>query len=301
MYDVIIIGGGPAGMTAGLYSTWFGLKVLLFDDAEEPSQLALATEIKNYPGIETISGSNLVKAFHDQTEKMGTEIKNEKVSGIKIEGDVKKIFTDKGEYEAKTLIVATGAKHRSGGIPGEKEFTGKGVSYCATCDGHFFVGKEVIVWGGGDTALTYALHLQTIGCKTTVVHRRNTFKASDYNVDKAKEAGVKFILERTLKEVRGDQLVTSVILDDDKEVPTSAVFVAIGEIPSVEILKSIGVKVTDSNFIEADKAQKTNVEGIFAAGDVTANFLKQIIVACGEGAVASKSALDYIQKLKKSD
>lgn len=298
MYDVIIIGGGPAGMTAGLYSTWFGMKVLLFDDIEAPSQLALATEVKNYPGIETITGTDLVKAFHDQTQKMGTEIKNEKVSAIKIEGDTKKVFTDKGEYEAKAIIVCTGAKHRSGGIPGEKEFMGKGVSYCATCDGHFFVGKEVIVWGGGDTALTYALHLQTIGCKTTVVHRRKEFKASEYNVQKAKDAGVKFILEKSLKEIKGEQLVTSAVLDDDTEVPTSAVFVAIGEIPSVELLKSIGVKVTDSNFIEADKAQKTNVEGVYAAGDVTTNYLKQIVVACGEGAVASKSALDYVQSKK---
>ena len=299
MYDVIIIGGGPAGMTAGLYSTWFGMKVLLFDDIESPSQLSLATEVKNYPGIETISGGDLVKAFHDQTEKMGTEIKNEKVSAIKIEGTVKKVFTDKGEYEAKAIIVATGAKHRSGGIPGEQEFMGKGVSYCATCDGHFFVGKDVVVWGGGDTALTYSLHLQTIGCKVTVVHRREEFKASDYNVEKAKEAGVKFVLGRTLKEIRGDQLVTAAVLDDDTEIPTSAVFIAIGEVPSVELLKSAGVEVTESNFIKADKAQKTNIEGIFAAGDVTTNYLKQIVVACGEGAVASKSALDYVQGLKK--
>ena len=298
MYDVIIIGGGPAGMTAGLYSTWFGMKVLLFDDTTAPSQLSLATEVKNYPGIETISGSNLLKAFHDQTEKMGAEIKDEKVSAIKIEGDVKKVFTTNGEYETRAIIVCTGAKHRSGGIPGEKEFMGKGVSYCATCDGHFFVDKDVIVWGGGDTALTYALHLQTIGCRTTVVHRRNTFKASDYNVDKAKEAGVKFILEKTLKEIKGDQLVTGVVLDDDTEVPASAVFVSIGEVPSVELLKSAGVKVTDTNFIEVDKAQKTNIEGIYAAGDVTTNYLKQIVVACGEGAVASKSALDYVQSKK---
>jgi len=299
MYDVIVIGGGPAGFTAGLFSKWFGLNTLVLSDPEMPSQLMLASTIENYPSVDSVSGTELLSRMRKQTEKLGVMVKDEKVSAMKDGGKSKKIITDKGEYDSKALIIATGAKHRSGGIPGEKEFMGRGVSYCATCDGHFFKGKNVIVWGGGDTAMKYAVHLQTIGCKTTLVHRRKDFRASEYNVEQAKKLGVKFILEKSLVEIKGDKLVKSVIMDDKKEVPTSAVFVAIGEVPSVEIVKSVGVKVTEANFIEVDKQQKTNVPGVFAAGDVTTTSLRQVAVSVGEGAIAAKSALDYVQSIKK--
>ena len=299
MKEVIIIGGGVGGLTAALYSKWLGLDVLVFNDPSKPSQLSLATKMENFPSYESISGMEFLEKQRKQVERMEVEIRDEKIVGIKKEGEKIIVFTDKGQEECKALIISTGAEHRKGGLPGEKEFLGKGVSYCATCDGPFFKGKEVVVWGGGDTAMTYATYLQNIGCITTLVHRRKEFKASPTNVEKAKQAGVKFILERTLKEIKGDKLVEKVILDDDTEVKASAVFVAIGEIPSTNIFKAAGIEMTETGFILIkDKTQKTNVENIYAIGDATTSPLKQAIVACGEAAIASQEVYKKLRAKK---
>lgn len=301
MYDCIVVGGGPGGLTAGFYAKWLGLKTLIITDPSKPSSLELATLIENYPGYESISGKGLLDKMRSQAEKQEVEIKEETVTSLKLKKDSKVVYTNKGEYEAKTVIISTGAEHKKGGIPGEKEFIGRGVSYCATCDGVFFKGKDVIVWGGGNTALSYATYLQNIGCKVTLVHRRKDFKASEHNVNKAKEVGVKFILERTLKEIKGNKLVSSVILDDDKEIKASAVFVAIGEVPSVEIIKNAGIKVDNANFIIVDdkRTQETNVKGVYAVGDVTNTPMRQVIVSCGEAAIAALSAYKKVKGIKE--
>ncbi len=291
MKEVIVIGGGVGGLTAALFSKWFGLETMVFNDSEKPSQLALATEIDNFPTYEKISGSEFLDKLKKQVENHGIEIKQDNVVGIKKESDKIIVYTNKGEEECKILIISSGAEHRKGGLPGEQEFLGKGVSYCATCDGPFFKGKDVVVWGGGDTALTYATYLQNINCKVTLVHRRKEFRGSEFNQEKAKEAGAKFVLGKTLKEIKGEKFVEKVILDDGSEIKCSAVFVAIGEVPSTAVFKQVGIEMNKSGFIIIrDRTQKTNIESIYAIGDATTTPLRQAIVTCGEAAVAAQEA-----------
>jgi len=284
--DLIIIGAGPAGITAGIYAKHYGLEYLIINNPEQTSQTLLATKIENWPGIKEVSGNELLKNMKSQVT-----IKEETVISIE-KGKVK---TDKGEYEAKTIIIATGASHRKANIVGESEFLGKGVSYCATCDGTFFKGKSVIVWGGGDTALLSAVHLRSLNVDVTLVHRRKEFRGAEANVQHAKDTGVKFVLERSLKEIKGDKLVTGVVLDDDSEIKCDGVFISIGEVPTTELAKKAGVKLDQGNFIIVDKDMKTNVAGIFAAGDVTNTNLRQIVTACADGARAVLSAYKYIK------
>lgn len=298
MKDVIVIGAGAGGMTAGLFSKWFGLDAVIFNDPEKPSQLSLATVIENFPSYEKISGNELLERMKKQIEKQGIKIIQEKIIAIKKEKDKIVVHTDKRKEECGAVIISTGAEHRKGGVPGEKEFLGKGVSYCATCDGPFFKGKNVVVWGGGDTALTYASYLQNIGCKVTLVHRRKEFRAAEANVEQAKKSGVKFVLERAVKEIKGSKLVEKVILDDDSEIKCSAVFVAIGETPSTAILTAAGIQLNEAGFIMVDNAQKTNIDGIYAIGDATTTPLRQAIVACGDAAIAAQEVYKKLRVRK---
>lgn len=295
-YDLIVIGAGPAGLTAALFAKRMGLNCLVFDNPEQPSMTAWAKEIENYPGVENISGPELLKIMKKQIEKLKTEIKNEEISDIKKEGEKIMVTSVKGKYEARTIIIATGAKHRTAGIPGESEFSGKGVSYCAQCDGPLFKGKTVAVIGGGNTALMSAVYLKEIGCKVFIVHRRDKFRAEQFVVDKAAKLGIEFVFQKTVKEIKGSRFVEKIVLDDNSERECQGVFICYGEVPAVELVKKIDVKVDENNFIIADKNQLTNVEGVYAAGDVTDNPLKQIASACGTGATA---AFAVYKKLKK--
>lgn len=300
MYDLIIIGSGPAGLTSGIYAKTFGLNCILLNNLEQPPQVSLATEIVNFPGFEKISGSELLEKMKKHAQNLGLKIINERVVDLKREKDKKIVITEKNQYETKTIIIATGARHRKANILGEAEFLGKGVSYCAPCDGYFYKGKDVVVWGGGDTALSYAAFLKQIGCKTvTLVHRRDEFRAAKNYVDKAKNLGVKFVLNRTIKEIKGNKTVEKVVLDNKDEIKCSAVFIAIGEVPAVELVKKIGVATDENGFIITDMYQSTSVDGIFAAGDVTITPLRQVITACSDGAKAAFGAFKYLEKLKK--
>jgi len=294
IYDSIIIGAGPAGLNTGLYLRRYGSLCLILTNPEQPSQVDITPFVDNYIGIQDVTGAELTKKMMEHAEKFGVEIRYEKVGDIKKEGDVFVVVSEKNSYKGKTVVIATGAKHRKAEVKGESEFLGKGVSYCATCDGFFFKGKNVAVIGGGDSALVAAIFLKELGCNVTLVHRRNEFRAAEVYVEKAKSIGIKFELERTVSEIAGSKMVEKIILDNDNEIPVSGVFVAIGEVPAVEIAKKIGVKITENGFIITDKSQMTNVPGIFAAGDICDNPLKQIITACADGAVAAFSIKKWL-------
>ncbi|MBU3897007.1 MAG: FAD-dependent oxidoreductase [Nanoarchaeota archaeon] len=289
--DLVIVGAGPAGLTAGIYAKLFGLDAVILNNQEQPSQVNWAYEINNYPGHVNISGSELLVKMKEHAKKLGVKILNEKVIEIKNN----QVTTEENVYQTKAILIASGSEHRKAEIPGEDIFLGRGVSYCAVCDGPIFSGKDVIVYGGGDSAFRYASFLVQIGAKVTLIHRRNEFRASQYNVDQTKKEGVKFILGRTIKKIDGDKMVSKVILDDDTEVNCSGVFIAIGEVPSVEPVKKLGVKTDENNYIIVDEDQATNVPGIYAAGDVTNNKLKQVVTACASGANAVNGISKYLK------
>lgn len=294
IYDSIIIGAGPAGLNAGLYLRRYGSSCLVITNPEQPSQVDITPFVDNYIGIQDVTGAELTKKMIEHAQKFGLEIIHEKVVDIKKEENNFTVISEKGTYKGKTVVIATGAKHRKAEVKGESEFLGKGVSYCATCDGMFFKGRKVAVIGGGDSALTSAIFLKELDCDVTLVHRRSEFRAADVYVEKVKSIGVKFELERTVSEITGNKMVEKIILDNGKEIEVSGVFVAIGEVPTAEIAKKIGVKITDSGFITTDKSQMTNIPGIFAAGDICDNPLKQIITACADGAIAAFSIKKYL-------
>lgn len=258
-------------------------------------------EMENYPGFENISGLELIEKMKAQAIKNCDLHEMEEVSEI-IKSDEEYGFTvktNKDTYQSKTIILATGSSHRHLDVKGEKEFKGKGVSYCATCDGFFFAGRDIIMVGGGNSALQEALYLQNLGANVTIVHRRDEFRAQKHLQNMIKETGINTILNATVEEIKGEMLVESVILKDTqtselKEVQTNGVFISVGYIPHTELANQLGVKLDESGHIIIDKQQKTNVDYVYAVGDVCVG-LKQWVVACGEGAVAATSAFQDLQ------
>ena len=252
--------------------------------------------MENYPGFDNISGLELVEKMRAQAIK-NTEIHEmEEVTEI-TENDNEYRFTvttDKEQYQSKTIILATGSSHRHLNAKGEEEFKGKGVSYCATCDGFFFAGRDIIMVGGGNSALQEALYLKNLGANVTLVHRRDEFRAQKHLQDQIKEEKIPTILNATIEEIKGDMLVESVVIKDTKtneikEIPTNGVFISVGYIPHTELAQQLGVDLDETGHIIIDKEQKTNIKYVYAIGDVCIG-LKQWVVACGEGAVAATSA-----------
>jgi len=300
-FDVAVIGAGPAGLTSAIYTTRYGLKTVVFEDPTNPSQLALAPKIENYPGFEG-TGLELLTKMKEQAEKFGAEIRVERVVNIeKAEGFIVK--TDEGEYKAKAVILAMGGKHRKLGVVGEDEFLGRGVSYCAVCDGFFFKDKKVLVVGGGNTALSDAIYLHDLGCDVKIVHRRDEFRADKVLQDRVFERGIDVIWNSVVERIEGKDRVERVVLKDVKSgekkvVETDGVFIAIGVEPNVELAVKLGVEL-ENGYIKVDRLQRTNVEGVFACGDCCNNPLKQVITACGDGAIAGYSAYEYIKSKMK--
>ncbi len=297
-FDVAIIGAGPAGLTAAIYSTRYGLKTVVFEDPSRISQLAIAPFIENYPGYEG-TGLDLISKMKDQANKFGAEHKLEKVEDVGRDGDLFVIKTDSGEYKAKAVIIATGGKHRELGIQGEKEFVGRGVSYCAVCDGFFFRGKKVAVVGGGNTALADAIYLKDLGCDVVVIHRRDKFRADQALQKQFFDRNIPVIWDSVVERIEGKGKVERIIIrnvktGETKEMEVDGVFIAIGIQPQTEIASKLGVEMDSYGYIKVDKRQATNVDGVFAAGDCCDNPLKQVITACGDGAVAAHSAYEYI-------
>lgn len=300
-YDIIIIGAGPGGLTAGIYAGRQGTKNLIIDRDLAGGIGREVPEMENYPGFDNISGLELIEKMKAQAIKNTELHEMEEVTEI-IKNDTEYRFTvrtTKDTYQSKTIILATGSSHRHLEAKGEDEFKGKGVSYCATCDGFFFAGRDIIMVGGGNSALQEALYLKNLGANVTVVHRRDEFRAQKHLQNQIKEKEIPTILNATVEEIKGDMLVESVVLKNTKtgeltEIPTNGVFISVGYIPHTELAQQLGVELDESGHIIIDKEQKTNVSYVYAIGDVCIG-LKQWVVACGEGAVAATSAFEDIQ------
>lgn len=299
-YDIIIIGAGPGGLTAGIYAGRQGTKNLIIDRDLAGGIGREVPEMENYPGFDNISGLELIEKMKAQATKNTELHEMENVTEIiKNDGEYRfTVKTDKDEYQTKSIILATGSSHRHLEAKGEEEFLGKGVSYCATCDGFFFQGRDIVMVGGGNSALQEALYLNNLGANVTLIHRRDEFRAQKHLQDQIKEAGINTILNAIVEEIKGEMLVESVTLKDTKtgelsELPINGVFISVGYVPHTELAKQLNVKLDDSGHIIIDKDQKTNVDYVYAIGDVCVG-LKQWIVACGEGAVAATSAFHDI-------
>ena len=297
-FDIIIIGAGPAGLTAGLYAGRQNSKALVIDKGLAGGLGSEVPMMENYPGFDLISGMELISKMKPQCEKF-TEIReNQNIVDIEKRDDGIYIKTkssigdDFNEYLTKSVILATGASHRHLNVPGENEFLGRGVAYCATCDGMFFVNRNVLMVGGGNSAAQEALYLKNIGCNVKIVHRRDSLRCEHRLEELLQEKGVEILWNSTIKEIKGDMAVNSVTLvrnGVEEDYKTDAVFVAIGDEPSNDLAKKLGVELDEGGYIITDKSQATNVSGVYAAGDITGG-VKQWIVACGEGAVAAISA-----------
>lgn len=296
MYDVAIIGTGGAGYSAAIYAARYKMSVLLIG-GRIGGTISDAYEIENYLGFEKIIGRELAQKMQSHAEKYDIDLKNDIVSGIQKEGDIFNIKTTQGEYKAKTVIVATGTIHRHLGIPSEEQFAGKGVSYCATCDGFFFRNKDVAIIGGGDSAATAGLYLADICKKIYIVVRKSFMRAEPFWIDAlGQKDNVEFVFESNVAEFQGQNKLERVLLDTGRILEVDGAFVEIGADPDTKILND--VKKDQSGYIIVDQAQMTNIEGLFAAGDVTtgSNHFHQLATAVGEGAVAANAAFIYLQK-----
>jgi thioredoxin reductase (NADPH) len=300
MYDVIIIGSGPAGCTAGIFSARRNLKTLILNDPMSLSQTEEATVVDDWPGEMGIKGIDLAKKFRDHVKELGVAVREEKVTDIGKSGKGFRITAEKEKYDARTVIFATGARHRKGLVKGEDKLSGKGVSYCASCDAPLFRGRRVLVLGGGDSAVSYALLLDQVGADTTLVHRRDELRASEAWQKKIRKSKVKILWDTVCLEIKGKQKVESALLfnkktQEKKEVGVDGVFVAFGTVPTSELARKAGLKLTDNGYIVVDRNQKTNVPCIFAAGDCSDNPSKKIVTAAADGAIAAESAYDCIK------
>ncbi|HII01713.1 TPA: thioredoxin-disulfide reductase [Methanosarcinaceae archaeon] len=306
MYDLIIVGGGPAGLTAGIYGVRFGLETLVLERSEISGQIALTDVVENYPGFPSITGFELMEKYKEHALAAGVETKIADVLAVRSEGGKKLVSTDSGDLEAKAVIIATGANPKHLGIPGEEELIAKGVSYCATCDGPFFRNKTVVVVGGGDSALTDALILSKLAEKVYVVHRRDALKAVKVLQDRAfAAANIEFIWDSTVREIVGTgneiRKVEKVILENVKtgetrEVPTNGVFIYIGIHPNTEI---VAVDKDSNGFIKTGRWMETSEKGVYAIGDCRDTPIWQLVTAVSDGAVAATAVNEYIQGLEK--
>ena len=303
--DVIIIGSGPAGYTAAIYLGRAGYRPVVIAGALTPGgQLVNTTEVENFPGFpDGIMGPDLMDAMRKQAERFGAEIVYDDVVSADVQGDSKRVVLDGGDtYTARAVIVATGSQVRKLGVPGEVEYSGRGVSYCATCDGFFFRGKPIVVVGGGDSALTEADFLSRFGSSVTVIHRRDTFRASRILVDRAeKNPKIDFRMNAVVERVNGDDesgahsvTIRDTVTGDTTEIPANGVFVAIGHTPATEFLHD-ALQLDEHGYITVDGAStRTSVPGVFAAGDVVDGVYRQAISAAGMGCRAALDAQAYL-------
>lgn len=301
-YDIIIIGAGPGGLTAGLYAGREGKKTLLLDKGLTGGAGLTVPYMENYPGYDLIAGTSLIAKMKKQTEKNATIHEMEGVETIDRVDNGFILKTSKDTYFAKSIILATGATHKKLNVPGESHYKGFGVSYCATCDGLFFKDRDILMIGGGNSALQEAIFLDNIGCNVTIVHRRNKFRAEKYLQDKLKEKNIPIIMDSVVEEIKGGQMVESVALSNVKtnskqELNVQGIFIAIGDVPSSNLAKELGVEVNKYNYIAADKNQRTNIDNVYAIGDVTGG-VKQWVVACGEGTIAATYAYQDQEQIK---
>jgi thioredoxin reductase (NADPH) len=301
-WDLIIIGAGPAGLTAGLYGARSGLKTLVLEE-KMPGGAVIDTQlVENYPGFESIGGRDLADKMAKQCKKAGAKINElEKVAELDLKGEKKVVKTNRTVYTASAVIVASGRHYRTLGVPGETEFRGRGVSYCTLCDGAFFKGRNVLVVGGGNSAVVSARYLANIASHVKLAHRRHQLRAEEMLVNDLVAQGVEIMWNTELKEVKGDNKVKGVILANNKTGETmdtdlEGVFIQVGEAPNSQIAKEAGIEVDKAGYIIVDNRQRTNIDGVYAAGDVTIDPVKQIGTAVGQAIIAASEAFGYIKR-----
>lgn len=304
-WELVIVGGGPAGMTSAIYAARYGLKTILLESKVLGGAQATSPGIENYPGFTFIAGMDLAARMKEQVKKCGAQVRE--ITEVKsIRGPERGggfiLETRRGNYRAHAVIVATGGGYRKLNVPGEEELTGRGVSFCATCDGPLFRGRTVAVVGGGNTAITEALYLHEVAEKVYLIHRRDALRAEQAMQDQFFKTDIETIWNSIVKEFRGDQQLQEVLLENAQTGETQSlvvdgVFVALGSDPESTIVKAIDVATNKRGEILTDKEQRTSIPGIFAAGDVVAS-MKQVAVAVGQGAIAADSAYKYIRSEK---
>jgi len=302
-WDLIVVGAGAAGLAAGIYGARSELKTLVLEEKMAGGTTTDAPLVENYPGFQSISGIDLAKKMAVHCRSTGVVIHEfERVLSLDLKGEKKIVETNKTTYEAKAVIIASGSHYREVGVPGEKEFRGRGVSYCGICDGPLFKSKRVLVVGGGNSAVITALYIAELASEVEVAHRRDSFRAEEALVTALKrKENVKILWNTEVKEIRGENLVNKVIVFNNKtgetgELFVDGVFVQIGEAPNSQLAKEAGVEVDEGGYIIVDIRQRTNIEGVYAAGDVTNHPVKQVGTAVGQGITAALDAYGYIRR-----
>ncbi|SEK87462.1 thioredoxin reductase (NADPH) [Pseudobutyrivibrio ruminis] len=300
VYDVIVIGAGPAGLAAGIYGKRAGYNILVLDTSSiSGGQILNTYEVDNYPGIPGVSGTELAEAMKKHCEKLGVEFARGRVTSIVDNGQTKELVTKKETFQTKTVIIATGATNRKLGCPGEDEFSGMGVSYCATCDGAFFKDKVVAVVGGGDVALEDAAYLARTCKKVYLIHRRDEFRGAVVLQNQIKSLdNVELVLDSTVKSIIGNDSVEKLLIknkknNEERELEVDGVFIAVGTVPNTKTISGLP-SLDERGYIVADETCKTNIPGVFAAGDVRTKQLRQVITATADGANAITSITNYL-------
>lgn len=305
IFDIIILGAGPAGLSAGIYASRAKLKTLILNEGAIGGQLTLTNEIANYPGVETTSGYQLVNTMKKQAKAFGCKIKsNRQITHLNLNGEIKEITVNDNEvYYAKTVILSTGGTPRTLDIPGEKQYKGKGVSYCATCDGDFFANKEIVVVGGGNSALEEAVALTNYASKVTIVHQFDHFQAFEHAIQEARtNEKIEFIMESELREIKGHETVKSVTIEHlptgkKTELNTEGIFIFIGYTPNTNKVKAY-INTNSHGEIMVDSQMRTNLPGVYAAGDSIHKKFRQVTTAVADGTIAALSASAFIQQQK---
>lgn len=306
IYDVIIIGAGPAGMTAAVYTSRANLSTLMIERGVPGGQMVNTEEVENYPGFEQILGPDLSKKMFAHAKKFGAEYAYGNLKEIIDGKEYKTVIAGSKQYKARAVIISTGAEYKKLGAPGEKELVGRGVSYCAVCDGAFYKGKKLVVVGGGDSAVEEAVYLTRFASSVTIVHRREELRAQAILQQRAFDnEKISFIWNHTVKEINavegkvGSITLASTKTGVEQDVPVDGVFIYVGMLPLSKPFENSGI-TNELGYIETNERMETNVPGIFAAGDVREKMLRQIVTATGDGSIAAQSAQHYIEELKES-
>ena len=299
MYDIVILGAGPGGLTAAMYGARSGYSTLVIEKDFIGGQAALTNEIENFPGVKSTSGYELIKVMSEQVSELGVEVKYGEAEIISMDQDIKKIKVSNEIIEARTLIIALGAKPRKLGIAKEVELTGRGISYCAICDGNFYRGKKVAVIGGGNTAIEDAIYLSNIASEVFLIHRRDNFRATKILSDKINTNKIiKFIKNSVVESFEGDDHIVGLnlknVVDGSVEnISVDGIFVAIGNLPNTE---NLSLEKNEKNYIITNDKMETNIKGVYACGDIRNTPLKQIVTATGDGAIAANSAIEFLME-----
>lgn len=306
LYDVIIAGAGPAGMTAAVYASRANLRTLMLERGMPGGQVANTEDVENYPGFDHILGPDLSNKMFEHAKKFGAEYAYGDISDVKDHGNYKTVISGSKEYKTKALIITTGAEHKKMGIPGEEELAGRGVSYCAVCDGAFFKERHLVVVGGGDSAVEEGMYLTKFASKVTIIHRRDELRAQKILQERAfANDKVEFIWNTVVKEINGtDGKVSSVTIEnretgETSDFPADGVFIYIGTEPMSKPFESLGI-TDEEGYIPTDENMATNIPGVFAAGDIRQKKLRQIVTATGDGSIAAEEAISYVESLPET-